>query len=183
MGSTNPKSWPVFICFPLCLLLWASSVFALDDDSSRRTLCGLKGVYVIVEALQPSLPKFVQSPIADRDQLQKNVELRLKEAGIRILDRQEWLQTAGKPVLYINVNTHQFEKYLYAYDIRVEIRQTAFMEANPDTKAFVATWSSNITGAANIGSLNVLWSNARTLVDLFIRSYLSANQGLANGNK
>ena len=59
------------------------------------------------------------------------MEAQLKEAGIRVLDRDEWLRTPGRPVVYVNVNTHEYQKYRFAYDVRIELQQLATLEANP----------------------------------------------------
>jgi len=51
------------------------------------------------------------------------VENRLQKAGIRSLSWDEIVKTQGSPVLYVCVNTHEYEKFWYAYDIGVEVRQ------------------------------------------------------------
>jgi len=157
-----------------CLLL-SKSVVASDSDSSRQTLSGIKGVYVLVEDLQPNIKKSASRSNFSTEQLQKDVELRLKKAVITVLNRDEWLKTPGQPVLYINVNTHEREKYWWAYDIKLELQQIASLEANPKVKALVNTWSVNMTGIVNIGTLNTLTDQVKTLTDIFIKAYRSVN--------
>jgi len=152
------------------------SLYAIDSDLTRQTMLGLKGVAVAVENTQPNIQKYVQRFGLTRDQLQKDIEQRLTKAGITVLNQEKWLQTSGRPVLYVIVNTHEYEKYWYAYTIIVDFRQIATLEANPDMKTLASTWSMNMAGIANIGTLNTIKDNVNTLVDRFIDIYLSVNR-------
>nr|MDA8125056.1 hypothetical protein [Deltaproteobacteria bacterium] len=78
--------------------------------------------------------------------------------------------------LYVNINTHETERYWYAYDIKLELRQIVLLEVNPRIKTLADTWSINITGETNIGNLNILKKDALALVEGFIRAYKSVNQ-------
>lgn len=154
----------------------ASSLYAIDSEQTRQTLLGLKSVSVAVENAQPNIQKYVQRFGLTRDQLQKDIEQRLSKAGIVVLNQEKWLQTSGRPVLYIVVNTHEYEKYWYAYTIIVDLMQIASLEANPDIKTLASTWSINMAGIANIGTLNTIKDNVNTLVDKFIDASLSVNR-------
>jgi hypothetical protein len=158
-----------------CLLGLVRAVPALDSETSRQTLSGLRGVHVLVEDLQSNIVKLFDKFGFSKDQLQKNVELKLRGAGVKVLSRNEWLASPGRPILYVAVNTHQREKYWWAYDIRVELHQMASLEVNPATKAMVSTWSTNMTGVVNIGTLNTLNEPVKVLTDLFINAFLSVN--------
>jgi hypothetical protein len=159
----------------LLLTLAIGSVSAVDSEQTRKTMAGLQGVYVLVEELQPNIQKYASKLDLDKASLQKRAESQLHEAGIRVLGREEWLKTPGRPVLYINVNTHEQEKYWFAYNIQVELQQVAAMEASPAIKSLVGTWSVNIAGMVNIGSVNALKDRVKNLMDIFITAYLSAN--------
>jgi hypothetical protein len=157
------------------VMLAIGSASALDSEQTRKTLVGLQGVYVLVEELQPNIQKYASKSDLDKASLQKSAESQLREAGIRVLSREEWLKTVGRPVLYINVNTHEQEKYWFAYNVEVELQQIAAMEANPAIKSLVGTWSVNIAGMVNIGTVNALKERVKNLLDIFITAYLSAN--------
>ena len=159
----------------LLLTLAIGNAAAVDSEQTRKTLAGLQGVYVIVEELQPNIQKYASKFDLDKASLQKTAESRLRDAGIRTLNGDEWLKTPGRPVLYINVNTHEQEKYWFAYNIEVELQQVAAMEANPAIKSLVGTWSVNMAGMVNIGTINVLQDRVKNLVDIFIKAYLAAN--------
>jgi hypothetical protein len=176
LNMRNTKSKMRIVAIVTTLVLAAmGNASALDSEGTRKTLTGLQGVQVVVEDLQPNIQKYAKQFDLDKASLQKTVESRLREAGIRTLSGDEWLKTRGRPVLYINVNTHEQEKYWFAYNIGVELQQVAAMEANPAIASLVGTWSVNIAGAVNIGTINVLQDRVKNLVDIFIKAYLSAN--------
>jgi len=145
-----------------------SSCWAADADITRQTIKGMKAFHVIVEEVQPNVQRYAQKAGITKEQIQKNVENKLKANGIKVLTNDEWLKTPGKPVLYINVNTHETEKYWYAYDVKVEVKQSVFLEANFAIKTLASTWSINVTGMANIGTLGNIKSAVDGLVDRFI---------------
>jgi hypothetical protein len=165
--------WVAAIC-----LLFAVNAFAIDSEQTRLTLKGLKGVHVIVEDLQPNVlkyDKYIRENRLNKDVLKTDVEAALRNAGIRVLTWQEMLNTQGKPILYLNINTHESEKYWYGYNVEVELRQVVFPEINPKMKIMVSTWSINATGVANIGNLHVIKNDVMTLVGTFIRAYKHVN--------
>lgn len=165
----------IYLAVFFCLLMAGSAAFAVDSAVTRETLKGLEGVYVIVEEMQPNIHKYAVKPELTKEQLQKDIELRLKEMWIRVLSRDEWMKTPGKPVLYISVNTHESERYWYAYDIKVELQQVVKMEANPKVNTLAATWSLNMTGITNIGSLNIIKGDIEVLLGRFRQAYWTVN--------
>ncbi len=159
----------------LLLTLAKGIASAVDSEQTRKTLTGLQGGYVLVEELQPNIQKYATNSGLDKASLQKNAESHLRETGIRVLDREEWLKAPGRPVLYINVNTHEQEKYWFAYNVEVELQQLATMDANPAIKSLVGTWSVNIAGMVNIGTVTALRDRVKNLIDIFTAAYLSVN--------
>jgi len=171
----NKSRW---ICFSItiCMVFGLYSyVYAIDSDLTRRTLMGLRGVHVMVEDLQPSLKDYGQKFSLSNTQIEKEVETRLQTEGVNILTREQWLKTIGRPLLYININTHD-DKFRVAYDITIELKQIVTMEANPDTKTLAPTWSINMTGIAGIDKLDIIRNDLATLVDRFIKAYWTANK-------
>jgi len=171
----NKSRW---ICFSIAICMAIglySYVYAIDSDLTRRTLLGIQGVHVIVEDLQPSLKDYGQKFSLSNTQIEKDVEIRLRAAGIDVFTREQWLKTIGRPLLYINVNTHD-DKFRVAYDIRIDLKQIVSMEANPDVKTLAPTWAINMTGMANIDNLGVIRTNVGTLVDRFIKAFWAANK-------
>lgn len=164
-----------FLVTLFLLTIISSSLFAIDSELTRQTMTGLQGVNVMVEDLQPNMQKYARKFGLVQEQLKRDVEQKLQKSGITILTQENWLKTLGRPVLYVNINTHEYEKYWYAYDIKVELKQIVYMEANPKVKTLASTWSISMTGIANIGTLNTIRDNLGSLVNRFIDAYLSAN--------
>jgi hypothetical protein len=87
-------------------VLWGSigisggGSWASDDKYARATLRGIEGVNVAIESLEPE----VERAGLVRQQIETDVELRLRKAGIRVLTEEERQGTPGAPYLYINVN-------------------------------------------------------------------------------
>jgi hypothetical protein len=129
-----------------------------------------------VENIQPNIQKYSQKSGLSTLQIQKDIESSLNAAGIRTMPRDEWLKAPGRPVLYVNINTHETEKYWYAYDVKFELRQIVYLEVNPKIKTLADTWSINITGVANIGNLNVIKNDTSVLLQRFIQAYRSVNR-------
>ena len=167
----------VMIAVPL-LIGFARPVFAVDSKESRMTLTGLRGVYVAVEELQSNVMQYethLRKSGLTPAQIQQDVAQRLREAGIRVLTSDEWLTTPGRPVLYVNVNTHENEKYWLAYDVRLELQLLVSLDSNPKIKTLASTWAINVTGVVNIGNLNVLRDNILVMVNRFAEAYKSVN--------
>jgi hypothetical protein len=175
-GDLMKKKNQFIISTVMMVLSWSMPLYAEDSQVSRGTLAGLPRIYVLVENIQPNIQKYSQNAGLTTTQLQRDIEKSLTAAGIRTMTRDEWLKALGRPVLYLNINTHETEKYWYAYDIKLELRQIVHLEANPKVKTLADTWSINITGMANIGNLNVVTKDTSILLDRFIQAYRSANK-------
>lgn len=155
-------------------LFFAGAAYAEDSEASRRTLKGLTGVYVIVEEFQPNLLKYEKYTTQfgpNKESCRQEVERKLKEAGMRAFSAQEWQKTPGRPVLYVNVNTHETEKYWFSYDIKLELRQRVVLEAHPEIKVLADTWSLNVTGMTNIGNLKQIRQDLGRLLTRFIQGW------------
>ncbi len=172
----NKKKLFIFLCFfQFFASGFAASGFGEDSDVSRATLAGLQGVQIVVEEMQPNLQKYAGKSGPNAAQIKREVATRLYDRGVRVVQGSDWLKVPGRPVLYINVNTHETEKYWYAYDIKLELRQIVYLETNPTTRTLADTWSLNMTGMANIGNLDIIRNDMMVLVDRFVTAYKSVN--------
>jgi len=157
------------------LIMWSSSAIAIDSEITRKTLVDIRGIHVFVENIQPNIEKYASRFKITKEQIQQDVEQRLKNAGIVVLSYNDWLKTAGRPMLYVNVNTHEYEKYWYSYTISLDVQQGVMLETNPKIKTIATTWSIEMTGIANIGTLDSIKTNTAYLVDRFINAYRSVH--------
>jgi len=153
-----------------------TSVHAEDSSVSRATLAGLQSVYVLVENIQPNIQSYAKKHGLTAASLKEAIEERLHQADIKTVSGQAWMNLPGRPALYVNVNTHETERYWYAYNINIELRQMVLMEANPQVKTLAATWSINMTGIANIGNLHIIKNNLIVLIDRFVAAHRSVNR-------
>ncbi|HVN96743.1 MAG TPA: hypothetical protein VMT62_09960 [Syntrophorhabdaceae bacterium] len=161
------------ITISCALIIFATAsgaLFAIDSELTRQTLVNVKGVSVVIEELQPDIQKYAPRFGLTKGELQKDIEERLAKSGLAVLKQEQWLKTSGRPILYISINTHESEKYWYAYTIIVDFRQLVTLEASPNMKTLASTWSVDMAGVANIGNLNLIRNNVGVLVDRFIEA-------------
>jgi hypothetical protein len=156
-----------------CLLVaWAGPVLAETGQSARQTLRGIKGVMVVVTGI---------SPDAEREGLKRadllaDVESRLKQAGIRVLSRNERFQAPGQPHLYVRfIDQKRTDMELYAISIAVHLEQ--HVRLTRDAKVLVPAETWGMTGVVSVGAKEL--QSVRRLVveyvDLFVESMNAAN--------
>jgi hypothetical protein len=144
---------------------------AFDDESARATLRRVEGVQVVVERFAPD----VERAGLTRQQLQTDVELQLRQAGIPVLTHEERHAMPGAPWLYIHVNVVLSpDVRLVPYHIRVELRQGAILQTYL-YQADVSTWNAGETGVIGKTQLASLRPYVRDRVDEFITAYRSVH--------
>ena len=156
------------------LLVLTSPLSALDSKSNRATLQGLKGIGVLVEYMAPE----AEWGGLTKNQLQADVERRLGTAGIKVLTREESLETPGEPHLYINVNINvaKTESEIFPYSIDVMLIQRVSLLRDPKQTTFGVTWSTGGVGSVNKELVSQLRDSVGDLVEVFIKTYLAENQ-------
>ena len=143
-----------------------------DNEYTRKTLAGLTGLYVSVE----QIPDEMQRDGLDTTQILTDVELKLRQAGITVLTRQEWLSTAAAPYLYVNVQAIKNPANFYAFSVDVQLRQRVTLVHDPAVLILATTWSATgVIGTVGSKKLSSLREAVRDLTDQFINAYLAAN--------
>ncbi len=157
----------------LGLTLWWPTVgFAFTADK-RDTLRGLREVSVLVEYL----PDDVEREGLSREHLTRDIEVRLRQAGLRVLTISEIANSPGAPYLYVAVYPITGPSVnLNAYAIGLTLKQLVQLSRNPTTEFFATTWE----GPASPSSLSaprVLDIRARVsdAVRRFIIDYQAVN--------
>ena len=138
-----------------------------DVETTRATLAGLKGIWVLVERIKDEAQRDGLEP----HQIQTDVELKLRQSGISVLDDR------SQPYLYINVQTlkNHTERF-YSYAVNVELVQRVRLIRNPPLTLDAATWStSGGLGTEPSSSLSAVRERVREQTDQFINAYLAAN--------
>ena len=127
----------------------------------------------------------VESLGLTRSQIETDTELRLRKAGIKVMDKNESLNTPGSPYLYININYIKLKtRPIFAYWVIIELREMVkLMRQNNSSydHAIQATiWRSGMIGKADT---DILIKKKYAVVvadkvDNFINQYLAANPKL-----
>ena len=153
----------------LVSLITVGAAAAADGDVQREALKGLKGVQVLVEGISPELSAANLEP----SMVQGDVELKLRQAGIKVLTKTAASTTPGRPTLRILADLRRPQGD-YLYDVKVELQQ----QADPKSAAGgIRTWSSRgATGTSGTAMLTTMVRDAvNEQMDEFIKAYLSVN--------
>lgn len=158
----------------LALVLWSASIpwaFAQNvEEIAQEPFRGLRGVGVLVDAVKPE----GQQAGLVAGEVQTQVERRLREAGVRVLTREEAVETPGMPYLYVYVDTTKIPAGSYAYAVRVSLNQGVALDRNVAIKIHTETWNSAGVGAVAADKLQQIGKAIDAKVDEFIAAYQSA---------
>jgi hypothetical protein len=155
----------------LFYVLWSFPAYTGNTaQQGVSSLAGLNGVGVVIEDIDPA----IEREGFTAGQIQKDVEEKLRAAGIKILSEAELTKSPGMPYLYVNIFTFRDED-IYAYHITLELKQMVSLVRKPAVKQSVATWK--ISGGGTVGALKL--ATIRTAVgeyiNAFIKAYFAAN--------
>lgn len=149
-----------------------SSQSELADSLDRATLRGLRGFFVLVEGL----PEDAARSGLTRNQLQTDVELRLREEDIRVFALEE-SSRSDAATLYLNVNVLKASSDQYLLSIGLSVQQWGQLERNPRIHCNCTTWQAvsllGATGADNLSSF--VRSNVRDKVNELVNAFLAVN--------
>jgi len=153
-------------------ILAVSPLFALDSEMNRATLKGLRGVRVLVEDLAPE----VEREGLVKDQIQKSIEERLRQAEIKVLTQEEAMKVPGEPYLYVNININ-FAKgaEVCSYSIDAALIQNVTLVRSPKQTTYAVTWSTGGVGLVAKKSLSELKQSVEEIADIFGKAFLSVN--------
>lgn len=139
----------------------------------RESLKDLPGVKVVVERFR----RQAEDAGFDRQTFQTDVELKLRMAGIKVIEDGDW------PWLYVNVGTLQTERNRNdAYSVILALSQRVFLESQISSDLgksseesltmFGATW---IIGTVGFGTVDNVRTTVKNSVDIFINDWLAVN--------
>jgi hypothetical protein len=134
---------PMLLVLTFCSPTVASS-FTADK---RDTLRGLSEISVLVEYL----PDDVEREGLNREHLQRDIEVRLRQAGLHVLTISEVANSPGAPYLYVAVYPIVSPSVSFsAYAVALTLKQLVQLSRIPTTELFATTWE----GPMHFGSLN-----------------------------
>ncbi len=147
-----------------------TATFYSDQKESLR---GLKGLFILVEPLNPEVEKAGVS----REQLKREVELKLRQAGIRVFNEEQRMEEPDQPYLYINLNGYSWrEEVIYGYALKVDLNQLVILNRDPKIGGFGTTWYSGSAGIIGANKLkNFIRKELADTIDKFISDYSAVN--------
>ena len=161
----------VLVMLLLFTMFCASDVFAQQPKFEIESLRGLKGICVVIESLSPDIEK----DGLRIENIQTDVELKLRLAGIKVLTGEERIKEPGTPFLYVNVSSSKSELGIYTFSINIQLRQLVFLARDLDTRIFACTWIKGTIGTIGANNVVDIRDYVKDNVDNFINDYLSVN--------
>lgn len=129
-------------------------------------LKGLSAVSVLVQDLSDGAKVLG----LNKDDIQTDVELKLRLAGMRVVTEEEGFKLPGDPYLYVNVTLPDTPRVA---SIAIELRQDAVLRRNSAIAHSVITWSSG--AVISSPSAQIIRDDFKDLVDKFLNDWLSVN--------
>lgn len=163
----------LFSLSAICFLLLTGSSFGQNSAHTRSSLAGLGGVMIRVE---PTAEELADKGMTDFV-FAVEIERRLKEAGIAVINPEASEPEPGRPTLYLEV-TALIDDYVdqVSYAIRLELTQAVRLDRDLDSKEFhVATWSVGGMGVYAKGWRQAMIDDVLGYTDEFIDAYFKAN--------
>jgi len=145
--------------------------FTIDKKDSPLSLRLIKGVLVVVE----DLPAKVEKTGLTSEQIQTYVEAKCKRAGLKVLSTEESLNTAGYPILALNIDLKKIRgNGHYLYDIHLDLHQNVHLERDPQIMIIGATtWTTRSYGIGK--ELGQMRGRIKNHVNEFMKAYSDAN--------
>ncbi|MBA4392847.1 MAG: hypothetical protein C0407_04775 [Desulfobacca sp.] len=142
-------------------------------SDQKESLKGLQGLGILVEPLDPEIEKAGIS----RGQLKQEVELKLRQAGIRVLTEKERVKAPGKPYLYVNLNAYNWrEEVIYGYSLKIDFNQLILLDRDKNIGCFATTWYGGSAGMIGANKFEyVIRAELVGTLDKFITDYVAVN--------
>lgn len=146
---------------------------ATDGQSERETLRGVKALSVIVYDLDYEFEEYGLT----QEKIQKDLEAKLRTAGIKVLSKEESMKVREAPLLGLMIGalrafTAKDTEFYYISTV-IKLRQNVYLERMPKNKVpGIATWSNTRFG---INFAHNIRSEVDDAIDKFITAYLSVN--------
>jgi hypothetical protein len=161
----------------LLLVLMAPEAHPSKDSDLLK---GLTGLWVLVERVKPDLER----DGVTKAQLTTRVQIKLRQAGIKVLDVdelekmpiKEGLKIASAPALYLDVDSIKIkDSPLYAYSLSLEVLETVILKRDKKIEVLAGTWKQKAMGYCGVERLRSVYDGVDDMVNMFINDYLAAN--------
>jgi hypothetical protein len=160
------------------VLLFAATIgvtLGAAVPGDEQSLKGIQGLQIVIE----SIGSEVEDAGLLRADIQTDVELRLRLAGIKVLTIEDSAKQPGSPWLYVNAHVMLAKdtpfQGLVVYSIDCELIQTVTLARSGSREASATTWHTGSLGYVGRNNLRKIRDSTKDLVDDFINAYLSVN--------
>ena len=149
----------------------AGSFAELKND--QQSLVEIKALCVFVQGLTEEAKKAGLSG----EQIQTDVEQKLKRNGVKIVSQEECLEIPGNPVFYVNISANKSKQMpAFFYHIDVGLLQKVTLVREPEIRIVAITWNKGALVYCHKREFSAsVRKTVRHLVDVFINDYLAAN--------
>jgi hypothetical protein len=155
----------------LSAILPLEAGYGYDDQTARDTLRGISAITVFVTygGRTDSEPSGLS-----KDQVKNNVELRLREAGIRVVDPKEAVRLKHVSAeLLVSINCMDYQS-IYACYLETQLVQAVHVEKNDQFTA-TPTWSVKRFVLLGTERIRAIHDYTKDMVDQFLNAYVAVN--------
>ncbi len=138
-----------------------------------QSLAGVKDIYVLLAPLKEDA-KYAG---LTEEQLQTDVELKLRLAGIKVNTKEEFLASEDMAHVYVRCGTSSNKDIpSIPYTVSVSLGQTVQLRRSPNVSVSGTTWETGFVGLCPKGKFQEITRQVvKNQMDEFINDYLTAN--------
>lgn len=158
-----------------CAVLAAALAGAAQgqDRQIQYNLRDLNGVLVSVIGISEEAKSHGLSEAL----VKQEVENRLRQGGLKILDRDEWEKTPGRPRLEVCfADRKKNGDNVFAVSVAMHLIQTVNLERNPNVQVDAQTWGLNAVAIVAADELMGMQYLVGEYSDMFVADHKQANQ-------
>lgn len=153
-------------------VVWAAGTSG-ELTERQWSLAGIDALYVFVQGLTEGAKKAGLTT----EQIQSEVEDKLKQMDVKVVSEEEGLKIAGSPVLYVNISVHKRTRTAaFVYHVDVGVLQRVTLMREPTIRLMSITWNKGQLGHCPSSALaKSLRETVGYLMDRFQKDYRAAN--------
>ena len=145
----------------------------MNSPRDEKALCGLDGVFVVVENIEGDS----EMGGTTEHYLREDLAQKLATSGIHVLDAGEWLSWPGTPLLYVKIMTANAQDGgTCALSVSLELQQKASLLRDPASVILSTTWrTGQVEHVATDNLQEKIRDTTSNLAKVFVADYATAN--------
>lgn len=160
----------ILIATVIVMMALSGTAMCGDSQPERDSLKGLSAVMLVIRPLSAGAEK---DGLHQAD-IRSDVQSKLTEAGLKVLNSKDRKGSGGMPELVVNVHAFKDRDGLYAFTIEVELKQRVSL-LKSGHQMQTGTWSIQALGTIGAGRLNTVRDYITSGVDKFVISWREVN--------